>query len=198
MARPKTIYQLMVTLAQVEPPIWRRVQVAGGVTLGTLHEVLQHAFGWHNAHLHEFTVDGRRFGTVDPEEPDRELADENEVALVEVAGERSRLAYLYDFGDEWEHEIVVEQLLAAEPGARYPRCVDGMRAAPPEDCGGPRRYADLLRALKTPRRGDAELLEWVGPGFDPERLDLVAINTALHARRSRSRRSAIRPTRVLH
>jgi hypothetical protein len=146
--------------------------------------VLQIAFGWEDSHLHEFRVGARRFGR--PEVDDDlvepgETENENGTTLGQVAKRKgAKLAYVYDFGDSWEHEIVVEDILPADPTARYPRCLDGHRAAPPEDCGGPWGYEEMLSVLSDPSHEDhAERLEWLGDDFDPERFDLVAVNRAL-------------------
>ena len=98
----------------------------------------------------------------------------------QIANREAARPYCYDFGDSWEHEIVVEGIVPAEPNVRYPRCLDGRRASPPEDCGGAWGYAELLRVLSDPRHEEhAERREWLGHGFDPERFDLAATNRAL-------------------
>jgi hypothetical protein len=186
-ASPKasaTVHQLEVTLRYTHPPIWRRVQVSSHASLATVHQVLQRLFGWEDEHLHEFEAGRRRFGRPRPDDgwgDDARVEDERRVTLGRVAPRKgARLLYRYDFGDDWQHDIVVEEILPADPAIRVPRCLDGRRAAPPEDCGGPAGYADLLDALADPGREDhAERCEWVGDGFDPEAFDLVATNRAL-------------------
>ena len=168
---PRQIFQLQVRLADVLPVIWRRVQVPGGYTLDRVHRVIQLAMGWQDYHLHSFEADGVQYGEPDP---DGELAvrDELDVRLDAVARKGTRLLYTYDFGDWWEHDLLVEDVFVAEPDERYPRCVGGERACPPEDVGGVFGYTELLVALgdpEHPRHG--ELGRWAGGRFDPEAFD---------------------------
>jgi Plasmid pRiA4b ORF-3-like protein len=163
----RQIYQLRVSLADVTPVVWRRVQLPGGFTLDRLHRVIQYAMGWQDYHLHSFEVDGVQYGEPDP---DGELAlrDELDVRLDAVAAKGSRFLYTYDFGDWWEHEIVVEDVFGAEPDERYPVCVAGERACPPEDVGGAFGYAELLAALEDPAHPRHEpMRSLVGGAFDP-------------------------------
>ena len=175
---PKTgdlIYQFKVTLLDIKPAIWRRIQVPD-CTLADLHEYIQAAFGWWNYHLHQFDIDGERYGPPAPDDMDfgLEMIDETDVPLSKLipkSGRKSRWVYEYDFGDGWRHEVLFEGFVAVDPKAKYPQCVEGARACPPEDCGGPWGYADYLAAIADPQheRHD-ELLEWRGP-FDPEAFD---------------------------
>jgi hypothetical protein len=177
---PSSIYQIRVTLKGVRPPIWRRLLVAGDTRLARLHDVLQIAMGWTDSHLHQFTAGGIAYG-----QPDREygldVRDERRVALSQVlAREKAKLAYQYDFGDSWEHDVLVEKILAPEPGVRYPICIAGRRACPPEDCGGIWGYAGFIEAIRDPQHPEHDdTLEWIGGDFDPEQLDLDAINQEL-------------------
>ncbi|GIF74817.1 plasmid pRiA4b ORF-3 family protein [Asanoa siamensis] len=176
---PRQIYQLKVTLADVLPTVWRRVELPAAYTLDRVHRVIQHAMGWQDYHLHSFEVDGVQYGDPDP---DGELAlrDELDVRLDAVAHKGTRLLYTYDFGDWWEHDLVVEDVFAAEPDERYPRCVAGERACPPEDVGGAFGYADLLVALRdTQHPQHAELRSLVIRGFDPEAFDPGRATTLL-------------------
>jgi hypothetical protein len=175
------IYQLKVSLAGVEPPVWRRVQVPDG-TLGDLHFVIQAAMGWQDSHLHEFVVNGTRYGPVMSGDLDTE--DEGGALLSRiVAGEKkARFVYEYDFGDSWEHEVLFEKAVEPEPKVRYPRCIDGARACPPEDCGGVWGYADFLEAMADPKHENhREMKEWIGGRFDPERFSVEAVNRELRA-----------------
>ena len=108
-------------------------------TLGEFHEVLQVVMGWDDSHLHQFIVAGEYDGPSDPEDLDwgMETQDEEEISLSQVpkTGRKIRFTYVYDFGDSWDHEIVLERTLEPEPKVVYPRCVDGARACPPEDVG---------------------------------------------------------------
>jgi hypothetical protein len=178
---PKTrIFELKIQLREVRPPVWRRVLVPGEMTLGKLHEVVQVAMGWTNSHLHEFDIDGARYGLPDPGWGVNEVADECRVKLFRVAGEGSRLRYAYDFGDGWEHDMVVEKVLAPQPGTRYPCCIGGRGACPPEDVGGPWGYQGFLAAVADAGHDEHEQwIEWVGGGFDPDAFDVASVDKAL-------------------
>jgi hypothetical protein len=178
-----TIYQLKVTLKEVDPPVWRRIQVPD-CTLGQFHEVLQAVMGWDNSHLHQFIIRGEYYGPRPPDgmDLDMEYEDEEEVLLSQVArtGRKGRFVYEYDFGDSWKHEILLEKTVEPEPKVEYPRCVEGANACPPEDCGGPWGYADLLEVLADPKHErHRELKEWVGGKFDPKKFSLDNLNKEL-------------------
>lgn len=172
------IHQLKVTLLGVHPPIWRRLLVGSDTTLSELHAIVQEAMGWEDCHLHAFEVAGRTFGR-----PDLELRmdDESGIALGEIVQSGVfRFGYEYDFGDGWEHELVVEGSVSGEAVGRVPRVVAGRRACPPEDCGGMWGYAELLEVLDDPEDPEhVEKREWLGGDFDPEAFDLGAVNERL-------------------
>ena len=169
------LYQFKITLLDIKPAIWRRIKVPD-CTLGDLHEYIQAAFGWWNYHMHQFAIDGERYGPPAPDDMDfgLEMIDETDVPLSKLipkSGRKSRWIYEYDFGDGWRHEVLFEGFPPVDPKAKYPLCVGGARACPPEDCGGPWGYADYLAAIADPRHErHEELLEWRGP-FDPEAFD---------------------------
>jgi hypothetical protein len=174
------IYQLKITLRESRPPVWRRVQVAGDATLYKLHEIIQVVMGWGNYHLHEFVIEEERYGEPYPDY-DFEVEDEKKVKLSDVVlGEGDRFIYVYDFGDNWEHEIKVEKALPPEPGIKYPRLLKGKRACPPEDVGGVWGYEEFLEAIRDPGHPEhKEMLEWIGGEFDPDEFDKDEINRAL-------------------
>ncbi|PKO23610.1 MAG: hypothetical protein CVU38_03220 [Chloroflexi bacterium HGW-Chloroflexi-1] len=178
---PAPVYQLRIDLRHLKPPIWRRVLVPGGITLYKLHQIIQVVMPWADYHLYEFSSGGERFG--DPSDDDWEPSrSARRYRLNQMVSEGQKLAYVYDFGDYWEHEIKVEKVLPAEPGVRYPVCIAGKRACPPEDCGGPWGYPDLLAALADPKHEEHDsMLEWVGGEFDSEAFDLESINAGLRA-----------------
>ncbi len=177
------VFQLKVTIKGIRPPIWRRLQVPGEATLADLHDILQTAFGWENAHLHQFVIGGAFFGVSDPMGGmwDEEMTDERRTSLRDAVGVRlKKFVYEYDFGDDWIHDIVVEKVLAPEAGVAYPRCLAGKRAGPPEDCGGPWGYAALLEAVGDPDHPEhAEMLEWLGEEPDPEAFNRDVLNVWL-------------------
>ena len=177
------VYQLKITLRGVsKPPVWRRLAIRSDITLRQLHETIQRAMGWYECHLHVFSTGWEEYGA-----PDRELghADDRKVRLSRVLTEPGeRLSYTYDFGDDWEHDIVLEEVQRVVPGEVYPRCVAGKGACPPEDCGGAWGYADLKETLADPAHEDhEEMLEWLGldngADFDPKELSLDEVNARL-------------------
>ena len=181
------VYQLKITLLDTHPPIWRRVLVAGDISLAELHQLVQTVMGWTNSHLHQFMIGAERYSAVsqfDGYEPEDER-DEAQYALQVVAPRpRMLIRYDYDFGDNWEHLIQVEKILKPVADRELPQVLAGKRAGPPEDCGGVWGYAALLEALADPEHEDhAELLEWVGDDFDPEYFSLLEVNAALHPKR---------------
>jgi hypothetical protein len=182
-AQAESIHTLKVTLRNVRPPIWRRILVPGHATLGQLHDILQGAMGWGNGHLHQFTV-GDIIYSAPRFELDAfgdEVEDERTVTVAEVLPQKgSRALYEYDFGDGWEHLLLVEKVGPREAGVEAPLCIAGARACPPEDSGGPWGYGELLELLRNSQHEEhAERLEWVGGGFDPEAFDVEAVNRRL-------------------
>jgi len=175
------IVRVKVVLQGIRPQIFRRLEIPTAISLGVLHDILQIAFGWTNSHLHQFLVGDRRFGTRDGEFDDQ-IADESKTRLAQLLPPYHPFVYEYDFGDSWMHLITVEKTHEREAGVPYPRCTGGKRAAPPEDCGGPWGYADMLAALRDPGHEEHDsMLEWIGDEFDPEAFDLPTINWRLEA-----------------
>jgi hypothetical protein len=176
------IYQLKVTLNDSKPPIWRRIVVPENITLSLLHEILQIVMGWENYHLHMFKIAGQIYG--DPEDDEMGMMgtkNETRYRLSQLnLHEKAKFYYEYDFGDGWEHTILVEKILPAEKGSRDPLCITGKGACPPEDVGGIWGYADILQAIANPEHPEHdESLEWLGKDFDPEEFDLDAVNETL-------------------
>jgi hypothetical protein len=181
-ARARTVHTIKVTLAGSRPPIWRRLQVPSATSLDTLHHMLQAAFGWEDYHMWVFETPAGRYGVAD-----RELQIGNAAAkrLDQLAPRpKDRLGYTYDFGDNWEHDILIEAIIDPEPGIAYPRCLTGRRACPPEDCGGIWGYEYLLEILADPAHEEhQDRIEWLGldsaDQFDPAAFDPAQANTAL-------------------
>lgn len=180
--QPALVYQLKMTLQSIRPPIWRRVQVKD-CTLAKLDDLIQICMGWGGGHLHAFEIGGVEFGAPDPFGM-AEYEDERRMKLSQVVAEGfKKFTYTYDFGDDWRHVIQVEKTLPADPDVRYPRCLTGARACPPEDCGGPWGYADFVAAMGDPKHSQHdELAEWLGGDFDPEAFDVEAIDARLRGR----------------
>ncbi len=190
-ASRRNIHRIKASLRGAKPPIWRRFEVPSDITLRRLHRVIQIGFEWQDYHLHVFETAAGRYGVPDPDDELDIGSDANKklAAVADWPGDRIR--YRYDFGDNWELDIVVEAVLPAKSGVRYPRCIGGRRAAPPEDCGGIWGYADLLNILANPRHDEHPArLEWLGidaaaqfrpEAFDPDivNLDLTAMSRVL-------------------
>lgn len=168
-----------MTLAHSKPPIWRRVLVPSDITLDQLHDVVQVVMGWDNEHLHLFEIDGMTFS--DPRYRDADIHEEATVRLNQAAPyPTATFRYEYDFGDGWEHDILIEAVQPPDPDQHMPLCLGGERAAPPEDCGGIWRYGWILEVLANPRDPDRrEMLDWLGGPIDPDAFDLEAVNRRL-------------------
>lgn len=183
--RAECLYQFKITLLDIEPPIWRRIQVED-CTLDKLHEHIQTVMGWTNSHLHQFKINDHLYG--DPmlmeenfEEMDFRDSTRTKLSkLVPKTGKRFRFEYEYDFGDGWQHEVLFEGCVQAEPGRKYPLCLEGERACPPEDVGGTSGYEEFLEAIIDRRHErHKELLGWSGGSFDPEAFDSAEATKAM-------------------
>ncbi len=179
-----SIYTLRVELEGVAPLIWRRLHVPTGIPLTKLHNVLQVAMGWTDSHLHRFSIGTQEYGVQDELE-ESDIIDERGHRLDLLLDESIRqFGYLYDFGDGWEHRLVVESRSLAKPAWPYPLCVAGERACPPEDVGGHPGYEEFLMALRDAKHEDHDrLLLWAGGSFDPEGFDINAVNRELRRQR---------------
>lgn len=165
-----SIYKIKITLSDVAPPIWRRIEVPGDITLCRLAAVIITAMGWHGGHLHQFRIDEEYYGL--PHEDDlSETIDEREIILRDIVEKQGvkQFIFEYDFGDGWEHVVEFEKAVEPQKGVKYPRCTAGVRACPPEDCGGPPGYENFLEAVRDPNHPEhKEYREWIGVDFDPE------------------------------
>jgi hypothetical protein len=180
--KPTQIYQIKVTLDDTHPPIWRRIMVPSSTTLLKLHDILQIVMGWEDYHLHMYTIEGLIYG--DPEDDeygDLGTINEANIKLSQVIHyEGQRFSYEYDFGDSWDHTLLVEKILSPTKGVRYPLCMKGKRACPPEDVGGVWGYEQFLEAIHDPGNDEhEEYLTWVGGEFDPESFELEDVNSQL-------------------
>ena len=175
-----SIYQLKIVLHEIEPPIWRILQIKGNASLGKLHDYLQAAMGWKDCHLHEFRIGDKRFRDKYQMYEDKfesDMYDERKYTLEKLLQEGDSFEYEYDFGDGWDHGILVEKIIPAKEEVYYPICVYGERACPPEDCGGTSGYEELLEVLNDYTHEDHEhFTQWAGEDFDPENFDLKRAN----------------------
>lgn len=195
---PRKIFRFEVRLRDIEPSIWRMIEVPASATFWALHVAIQDAMGWLDYHLHEFSIS--QPGTASPVKigiPDDEFRTEtlpswgeDVASYFRAPGDRAM--YWYDFGDDWRHDLVLAAIEPRVTGTKYPRCIAGERACPPEDCGGPPGYFELLHALADPNHPEREeLLQWLGADgprgrpYDPEAFDPARVRFSSAARRLR-------------
>jgi len=196
--RSVEIFEFKITLLHIKPKIWRRFAVPADSTLAELHTVIQQLMGWYGYHLHQFIINDEYYNPREDDEGfESEGIEESSVRLNELFKEPGfKFEYEYDFGDGWRHELKLMKIYPAKPNMIYPACLAGERACPPEDCGGPWGYADLLKAISNSGHPEhEEMLEWLGGEFDPEEFDINFINESLQ--KCRVRRSIKKfPTRA--
>ena len=189
------VARVRIELQSVRPTVWRRVDVAVSYTLAELHDVIQVTMGWRNFHLHEFTIGGVNFAAPDPDRDPGggKIGDATSVALKTVIESSfRRFDYLYDFGDGWEHEVIVEDVRDGEAGIGYPAFVEGARCCPPENVGGPLGFKRFLEAVLDPAHEEhREMIEWYGKAYDPADIDEALVRTRLENVAS-LRRGAVR------
>jgi hypothetical protein len=173
----KRLYQFKVTLLDIDPPIWRRIQVKD-CSIDKLHECLQSAMGWTNSHLHRYEIQGIVCGDPDLvcDDPESFVGINSRETMVSQivpqSGSRFRFLYEYDFGDRWRHEVLFEGCLASDGGVRYPMCLEGERCCPPEDVGGVSGYQEFLEVIADSSHPEYDQwMTWAGGAFDPERFD---------------------------
>lgn len=181
------IYQIHISLEESNPKIWRRVLVQSNLSLADFHKVIQTTMGWTNSHLHQFIKNGnyytRRYPGDDLWE-EMENVDYQDMLISDLLKkENEKIIYQYDFGDSWEHEIILEEIKPDDKKFKHPLCLAGKRNCPPEDCGGVWGYADMLDILKQPDHEEYEsYIEWLGGEFDPEYFNKNEINEMLRKR----------------
>jgi Plasmid pRiA4b ORF-3-like protein len=195
MATPPEIVRLKITLDDVKPTVMRRIEVPVLITLDALHDMIQAVMPWENSHMHAFylrLIDGPRWAPPSPFEDDFDFGikarDSTRTTFAEVLAEPNFkvLRYNYDFGDDWRHTIKVERRFSAEFLHEFPKLIDAKGRCPPENCGGPCGYAEILEAISDPAKRRSELRRWFGD-FDPKEIDREAIEAAVRqfARASR-------------
>jgi len=180
----KKTYQIQIALRGSKPKIWRRILVPSDLLLSDFHKIIQTTMGWTNSHLHQF-IKNRTFYT-------RRMADDDfwgemdnvDYSKIKISDllkkEKDRVIYEYDFGDSWEHDIILEKIDANGENKYIPTCLTGKNNCPPEDCGGIWGYADMLEIIKHPDHEEyEEYIEWLGEEFDPKYFDKNEINEML-------------------
>jgi len=175
----KNILQIKISLKYVRPPIWRRILVEDSIKLSDFHKIIQTVMGWTNSHLHQFIINERYYGEPD-EDSFEEIVDYRKIKLKSVLSfEKEKILYEYDFGDGWEHEIVLEKIFNNQT-IENPICLTGKRNCPPEDSGGPYGYMDLLKVISDPKNDDyKEMKSWIGDDFDSEYFNKEEISNLL-------------------
>lgn len=174
------IARIRIQLDDVEPAIWRRVEVPLTSSLKAVHDVIQAVMLFENYHLFQFEIGERRYGYPDPEWGD-DMRDARNIRLGAIlARGETRFTYTYDFGDDWRHTIVVEEVVVADPMVDCPRFIEGARRAPPEDVGGLPGFEEFLRVMADPADPEHDnILTWYGRPFEPDDIDLAIINERL-------------------
>jgi hypothetical protein len=169
--RTSPIYELKIKLTGIDPSIWRRIQVSSSLKLCCLHSAFQVAMGWTDSHLHQFDKDGKSWGVPEWDEFEEfDLIDESKTHLGKVLRlEGESVTYLYDFGDNWQHEVVLEKIQRVEAALPHPVCLGGERRCPPEDVGGVHGYQEFLEVILDPKHEQYEqLVRWAGGHFHDE------------------------------
>jgi len=172
---PSQIFRFKIVLDDIEPAVWRRIEVGNHITFYQFHMMIQEAMGWGSCHLHEFrdgefTIGDTRDEVCEFGDPPQWEERDKTIDAYFSPGRR-RIGYIYDFGDDWTHTIFLEDIVPVQEDVSYPRCVDGARACPPEDCGGVPGYEHLLEILSNPAHKEyTEMRDWAGD-FDPEHFD---------------------------
>lgn len=175
-------YQVQIALRNFKPKIWRRLIVDPETSLEDFHRIIQTAMGWTNSHLHQFIKDKQFYSL--PSEDDWDNSDSIDYRPFKIKDflikEKDRMVYEYDFGDGWEHDIILEKQILFDNDLIYPTCTKAVSACPPDDCGGVWGYSNLLTILADPKHQEhEEMKEWIGEYFDPDFVDLEEINDNL-------------------
>jgi hypothetical protein len=172
------LLQVKITIADIEPAIWRRLLLPKELNFAQLHEIIQAAFSWTDSHLHQFNVGGLVVGAPEFDEDglnDHQIFEASEIFLRDLDLYHlpdPTILYECDFGDSWRHWIAFETSVERVAGQKYPLIVGGARAGPPEDCGGPHGYDDFLEAWRDPDHEENRAMRrWAPRGFDPEAFD---------------------------
>ncbi len=180
--RSGAVYQIKISLSGAPVPIWRRLVLSADIPLCVVHEIFQIAMGWWNFHLYDFEANSRHFGNLETADGDDRIEDDMKFTLQDlVAQSGDSFVYVYDFGDGWRHQVVLEDVIYPEPKTEMVACcVVGRRACPPEDVGGIGGYAEFLDIIEDPQNEERiERIEWAGGDFDPNSFDIRGVNLRL-------------------
>lgn len=183
----KSIYMIKILLLETQPSVWRQFLVSSNITLHSLHLVVQDIMGWTKSHSYKFQIDKNTYANSDPGSGfnKKEFIDSRKTVFEHVINQKGEtFRYEYDFGDSWNHMLLIEDIFKPKPGKKYPVCVSGERACPPEDCGGIHGYADLLNIIKEPSNEQyLDTITWLGGHFDPDLFDTQLVNRKLRSLR---------------
>jgi len=180
----KKIYQVKISLRGSKPNIWRRLLIPSDLLLADLHKTIQTSMGWMNSHLHQF-IKGRTYYRARVEEDDFwDELDNVDYKKIKISGlfknEKDKIIYEYDFGDGWQHDILLEKILVDDGKIKFPVCLKGKMNCPPEDCGGIWGFKNMLQILQEPKHEEYDsYLEWLGGDYDPEEFDIEFVNELL-------------------
>jgi hypothetical protein len=177
------IATLRIELCDTEPMIWREVTIPVSITLKTLHDIVQVAMGWMDSHLWTFTIGNAEYGlpSDDDDWRDSPLINARTTALPDIlAPRKTKIQYLYDFGDSWEHALTITGRRIGEPGQAYPCYAGGEQNAPIDDCGGIPGFYESLDILANPNHPEyEETRSWFGD-YDPAIIDQRGIAAGLN------------------
>jgi len=177
------IYQIKVGLLEVSPLVWRRFLIPSRVSLHRLHLVLQDVIGWQNYHLYRFQIGSNEYGVpdLDKDFSESDFKDSKRAKLGKlVKGKNEIFIYQYDFGDGWEHQLLIEDIFIRDLEKQYPICLEGENSGPPEDSGGPHGYAEMMEITRNPTHPEYQDVKiWLGKGFNPRKFDLKSVNKRL-------------------
>ena len=179
------IYQIQISLKGFKPKIWRRILVHENLSVPDFHKIIQTTMGWTNSHLHHF-MKNDKFYSVKMEDDDFWEDGYNiDYTAMKVSDllsyEKEKIIYEYDFGDGWQHEILLEKILPINAKINYPVCLKGKMNCPLEDSGGVWGYSNIIQVLSQPDHEEYEdCIEWAGVKFDPQHFDINEINMRLH------------------
>ncbi len=182
----KEFLQVKISLDKSDPLIWRRVLLHRDTSFFELHHIIQIAMGWQNYHMFEFGLEGYRIGMIYEDEKFEgygtdSLLDCRITKLSDVISETNEVVkYVYDFGDYWEHSLVMEGTQDADKSLLYPLCIAGEMACPPEDCGGLYGFYQNLNILKDKKHPEyKDTKTWMPRGYDPQKFNLEKVNQQL-------------------
>ena len=181
-----SIYQIKISLDGVKPPIWRRIVVNSDTSLSDFHKIIQTSMGWMNSHLHQFIKGNTFYSNCDDFDDfdfmgTNKQVDYSDISISDILKkEKDKIKYEYDFGDGWEHTILLEEIKENSIKIAHPKCIKGKRACPIEDCGGVWGYQNLTEIMNDPKHPEyEEMAEWIGDVFEPEEFDIDFVNEML-------------------